>query len=74
MDTQNPITADQVRSALLQRIDAFLVKTKMSASAFGKEAVKDDRFVSRIRNGGNFTVDTYQKVIDWLDAQERAAA
>jgi hypothetical protein len=68
------ITADQVRSALLQRIDAFLTTHGMSASAFGKEVVRDDRFVNRIRNGGNFTVKTYQQVIDWLDAAEREAA
>ena len=74
MSERTDITAEQVRAALIQRIDAFLKLSGMSASALGKEAVKDDRFVKRIRDGGNFTVDTYQKVMDWLDAQERAAA
>lgn len=68
------ITANQVRAALLARIDGFIAKSGMSPSALGKAAVADDRFVSRIRSGGNFTVEMYQRVIDWLDAQERAAA
>ncbi len=68
------ITANQVRAALLQRIDGFLIKTGMSASTLGKSAVADDRFVKRIRDGGNFTVETYQKVMDWLDEQDRKAA
>lgn len=62
-----------MRDTLIQRIDAFKSKTGKSDSSIGKEAVKDDRFVSRIRNGGNFTVETYQRVIDWLDAQRVAA-
>jgi hypothetical protein len=68
------ITANQVRAALLARIDGYLATTGMSASALGKAAAADDRFVKRIRDGGNFTVETYQKVIDWLDAQERERA
>lgn len=66
----SPITADQVRAALLKRVDAFLVRTGTSPSAFGKQVVSDDRFVKRIRDGGNFTIETYQRVIDWIDAQE----
>lgn len=68
------ITAEAVRQTLLTRIDAFIALTGKSESFVGKEAVKDDRFVSRIRRGGNFTVETYQRVIDWLDEQSRAAA
>lgn len=68
------ITATQVRAALLLRIDSFIASSGMSASALGKAAVNDDRFVNRIRSGGNFTVELYQRVIDWLDEQERRAA
>lgn len=64
------ITADQVRTILLQRVDRFLERTGTSASAFGKLVVNDDRFVKRIRDGGNFTIETYQRVIDWVDQQE----
>lgn len=68
------ITAEAVRETLIQRIDAFIAATGKSDSFVGKEAVKDDRFVSRIRRGGNFTIETYQRVIDWLDGQQAAAA
>lgn len=68
------LTADHVRAELIARIDGYLTSSGMSASAFGRDAVKDDRFVKRIRDGGNFTVEMYQRVIDWIDAQERAAA
>lgn len=73
MSTTKHITADNVRETLIQRIDAYKELTGKSDSFVGKEAVKDDRFVSRIRNGGNFTVKTYQQVIDWLEAQRVAA-
>lgn len=69
-----PITADQVRDALLQRIDAYIAKTGRSDSTVGKAAVNDDKFVARIRAGGNFTVKMYQRVMDWLDEQDRVAA
>jgi hypothetical protein len=42
-------------------------------SAIGKAAISDDRFLARVVDGGNFTLDTYQRVIDWLDAAEAAA-
>lgn len=69
----NPITAEQVRAALLKRIDAYMAATGKSESSVGKDALNDDRFVARIREGGNFTVKTYQKAIDWLDAQKVSA-
>lgn len=68
------ITADTVRTALLARIDAYRAATGKSDSAVGKEALNDDKFVKRIREGGGFNVNTYQRVIDWLEAQEPASA
>lgn len=72
MSTSN-ITADQVRTALIARIDAYTSISGKSDSSVGKEAINDDKFVARIRKGGNFTLSTYQKVSDWLDAQRVAA-
>jgi 2,4-dienoyl-CoA reductase-like NADH-dependent reductase (Old Yellow Enzyme family) len=37
--------------ALLQEIDAFLDRHKVSASAFGRAAVNDPNFVSDLRDG-----------------------
>lgn len=66
------ITADHIRDHLLARATAFSERTKMSFSAISKEAVADDRFLARARAGKNFTIETYQRVIDWIDAREAA--
>ncbi len=63
-----PITAAAVRSALLARIDAYQKATGKSDSAIGKDMLNDDRFVKRIRAGGGFTLATFQKATEWLDA------
>lgn len=67
------ITAETVRGALLARIDTYKSLTGKSDSAVGKDALNDDKFVKRIRDGGGFNVNTYQRMIDWLDAQQPAA-
>lgn len=64
------LSADDIRSHLLARVEAYATRSGMSVSAISKEAVKDDRFVARARAGANFTVKTYQQMMDWLDAQE----
>lgn len=64
------ITADAVRQHLLTRVDAFCERTKNSASHVGEQAVRDSKFIANVRRGDNFTVKTYQRVIDWLDAAE----
>lgn len=73
MDTTN-ITAEQVRTALIKRIDAYIASTGKSDSSVGKDAINDDKFVARVRQGGNFTLKTYQKLSDWLDGQGQVAA
>lgn len=73
MSTPN-ITADQVRTALIERIDAYIAASGKSDSSVGKEAINDDKFVARIRLGANFTLKTYQKLSDWLDQQTQVAA
>lgn len=73
MDAQIEITADAVRQNLIKRARAFCESRKTSFSAIGKAAISDDRFLARVDAGGNFTLDTYQRVIDWIDAAEASA-
>lgn len=73
MHAQADITADAVRQNLISRARAFCEARKTSFSAIGKAAISDDRFLARVDAGGNFTLDTYQRVINWLDAAEAAA-
>ncbi len=66
------ITADAVRGTLLTRAKAFCDKHNYSFSRFGDEALKDSKFLARVQAGDNFTIKTYQRVIDWIDAKEAA--
>lgn len=68
------ISADTVREHLLTRARAFREAHKTSFSAIGDAAIKDSKFLANVEKGANFTLNTYQRVIDWLDAAEREAA
>lgn len=73
-DASDTVHADAIREQMVSRAEAFADRTKTSLSAISKAAVKDDRFLARAKAGHNFTLKTYQQLIDWLDEQERAAA
>lgn len=68
------ITAAHLRQLMLDRIDAHQKRTGMNDAKLGSEAVSDHKFVGRIRAGGNFTVKTFERVMDWLDSAERERA
>jgi hypothetical protein len=67
------LTSDVVRQHLLDRAKEYATKRNVALSAIAESAVKDSKFLARVSNGENFTIRTYQRVIDWLDEQERAA-
>lgn len=67
------ITAEQVRSHLISRIDAYQGKVPTTDAKLGTNAVGDHKVIARIRSGENFTLNTYQRLIDWLDQQQVAA-
>lgn len=68
------ITAETVRQNLLKRATAFCDGRKASFSSISEAAVRDSKFLARVQAGENFTVKTYQKVLDWLDEAERGEA
>lgn len=68
------ITETQVRLYLLNRASIFCREHKTSFSAIGMKAIGDSKFLSRVKAGLGFTVDTYQRVVEWLDAQEAKEA
>lgn len=47
---------------LLTEIDAFIAKRGMAETTFGLLAVNDGKFVSRLRNKGNITFATADRV------------
>lgn len=69
------ITKDHIRDHLLARAKAFSEATGKSLSFISGEAVSDSKFLPEVASGKkeNFTLNTYQRVIDWIDAQESAA-
>lgn len=50
------------RAALLTEIDVFLSARPMAETTFGRLAVNDGKFVSRLRKGGNITFATADRV------------
>lgn len=57
---------DTVQTALLAEIDGFLADRQMKETTFGKLAVNDGKFVGRLRSGANVTVNTVQRVRDFI--------
>lgn len=50
------------RDTLLAEIEAFLRGSGMSATRFGETIMNDRRFVARLRNGGDVTLGTADRV------------
>lgn len=70
-DAQDISEAD-IRQYLIERADAYTMRTKRSMSYIGEAAIRDSKFLANVKNGSNFTIKTYQRVLDWLDEEERA--
>lgn len=72
MTQHTEITETDIRAALITRAEVFAKANKTSFSAMGISAVGDSKFLSRVQNPSlGFNIKTYQKMVEWLDAQER---
>lgn len=60
--------------ALLGRIDAYLARTGMAESTFGRQAVNDGKFVARLRRGGTLTVRTRARIDAFMGERAGRAA
>lgn len=63
------MTLDDFRS----RVEAFLTRSEMSASRFGREAVGDPNFVSDLRDGRAPSLTLVNKVLAFIAAREQTA-
>lgn len=63
-------TANDIRARLLARAEAFSAKHGVSLSRIGLEALKDSKFLAEVKSGRNFTISSYQSVLDWIEAEE----
>jgi len=59
---------------LRRRIERFLREHDMPPTRFGREAVRDPRFVFDLRLGREPRPETQQRVHAWLDAFETGRA
>lgn len=72
---QTPVlSADDVRQHLIARAERYARDHRCSLSYIGEQAVSDGKFLLNVKGGANFTLRTYQRVIDWMDASGREAA
>jgi len=60
--------------ALLADIAAFLRDVEMAETTFGRHAVNDGKFVSRLRAGADITIATHDRVRAYMAAERAKAA
>ena len=60
--------------ALLAEITAYCRETKVAETTFGRLAVNDGKFVSRLRNGSRVTSDTVMRVRSYMGRHGSAQA
>ena len=61
------MTATQTSGgSLLDSITAYCQKARIAESTFGRLAVNDGKFVSRLRDGSRVTPETWQRVTDYI--------
>lgn len=72
MDIPEQIQA--TREALIEEIDDFLVERRITASTFGRLAVNDGKFVTRLRAGENMTTSTFERAHEFIRAERARAA
>ena len=59
---------------LLQRIDAYLRRTRTPPTRFGRDAVGDPNFLFNLRDGREPRPNTVKRVLSFIEARESADA
>lgn len=60
---------NELRSQLLEKAAAVCAAKKISEETIGLRALKDNTFFKRMRNGSGFTIKTFDRLMDWMDAE-----
>ncbi len=59
---------EDLRAALIGRAEAFArLRGGLALSYVSRLADGDGNFLAKVRNGQNFTVDRYERCMDWFD-------
>ncbi len=56
--------------SLLSEIEAFCRRSGMAESTFGRQAVNDGKLCARLRDGKNVTLDTAERIRDFIRAYQ----
>jgi hypothetical protein len=59
------------RDTLLREIDAFRESIGMTETRFGRAALNDGHFLRRLREGGNITLRTVERVRAFIQRQSQ---
>ena len=57
----------EIRAALISRMDAYCEKANIAASSVCALVMNDTSFMRKVKHGKNFTVASYQRLMDFLD-------
>jgi hypothetical protein len=55
-----------LRKLLIQEIEDFLDESGMTASNLGREAVGDNKFVTRVHRGAGITLNTIERLESYI--------
>lgn len=58
----------------LEQIEAFLLRTDLSATSFGREALRDPSFVGDLRKGRSPNLKVVHRVMEFMRDWDTAAA
>jgi hypothetical protein len=56
----------RIRSELMQKIEIYLVKNKVSATRFGYMSTGDPSLINKLRNGGDIRLQTLEKIMQFM--------
>lgn len=55
-----------LRAELLEAKNLYCERTGLAPATAASKAANDGKFFDRIENGGNFTIETFEKVMAWF--------
>jgi hypothetical protein len=62
------------REQFVERVEAFLARSGMRPTDFGREALGDPGFITHLRRGRSPSLDTADRVTAFIDRLEAAPA
>lgn len=59
--------------SILDLIEGYCAANGMAPSTFGRKAVNDGKLVARIKDGKPITIDTYNRILAFVEPKTEAA-